>query len=91
MKLSLLLITLFGQFFVSAQSPTKAPIDWDSLRLRTKEEIKRYEEIARVKSEYIDTLSKEGLITIIYTDINKNKLKVISYISNSKNCLTSID
>jgi hypothetical protein len=90
MKFSLLLLAFFVHTIALAQNTGKAMNRWDSLHLRTTEEIKRFEAIVREKAVYIDTLRKEGAVLITFTDVNRMKLKVIAQLFNSENCLVAI-
>lgn len=82
---------MLGQVFVFAQSSSRTMNAWDSLRLRTTEEIKLFEDIARVKRVHIDTLEMKGSTAIAYFDSNKQMLKKITNLFNLENCLVAIE
>jgi hypothetical protein len=90
MKPLLILIQLFELLSSFGQVSTKGHDEWDSLFIRNKIAIQRYENILRKELRYTDTSRTKGSITITYFSGNKMKLQRVEQTFDSNNCAMGI-
>src|SRR5258706_13561378 len=90
MKLLLLFILLAGFLSSFGQVSTKGFDEWDSLFIRNKIELERYENTLQKEMRYTDTFKTKRSITITYFSGNKTRLQKVEKTLDSNNCLIGI-
>ena len=81
---------MFGQLICLAQKVTRQSDNWDSLQIRTIEQLKKYEIILGKELYSIDTIKTKGQTVITYFAANKRILQKVSNSLDSNNCIRGI-
>jgi DNA mismatch repair ATPase MutS len=88
MKYLFLIAMLLGQF-VGYGQPTNRQLDeWDTLRIKTRAEVKNYDAAFQNALHFSDTSKRKNTVVINYYSADKKKLRTVSNHFDTTGCLT---